>query len=357
MGSEVSSGRIKEFLAGMPSILDAIGQDDFYVRTSSEVARFVGSNRYLVIRYAKYSKPNFFVNFAMTDDAISSYMSEYYRIDPLLRMARQGATEEVVTFDELRKKAQDTLFYDEMYRTAQIRDELVFLLAAIGGATIAICIDRDDRNFTLGEMQQARSIFPILKRLHSLHLHQSLRAPGGDRFNQVDVAMMILDVNNNVLFRSDTWLRAATLQNEDEFFSLISGAEQGALRLQKNRVLHWERLREFNGIAPQGTIVFLEEVSPGYINLSDTDWKSSFTSVHRLTPREIDIISLMMNGEPTLRIAQELGISSGTVRNHRHRLYMKLDITTERELFSMLFNELTRNLSETGSKGFSGEGS
>ena len=345
MGNEVSSGRLKEFLAGMPAILDAIGQDDFYDRISSEVARFVGSNRYLVIRYARYSKPNFFVNFAMTDDAIASYMSEYYRIDPLLRMARQGVDEEVVTFDELRNKAQDTLFYDEMYRTAQIRDELVFLLAAIGGATIAICIDRDDRNFTQGEMRLARSIFPILKRLHSLHLHQSLKAPGGDRFNQADVAMMILDSNNNVLFRSDAWLRAATLENEAAFSSRLSKAEQGVLRLQNNRVLHWERLCEFNGIAPQGTSVFLEEVSPGYLDLSDTDWKGRFASLHGLTPREIDIISLLMNGEPTVRIAQELGISSGTVRNHKHRLYMKLDITTERELFSMLFHELTKSFS------------
>jgi len=40
-------------------------------------------------------------------------------------------------------------------------------------------------------------------------------------------------------------------------------------------------------------------------------------------------------------IASRLGVSAGTVRNHRHRLYYKLDITTERELFNMFISHLT----------------
>ena len=40
------------------------------------------------------------------------------------------------------------------------------------------------------------------------------------------------------------------------------------------------------------------------------------------------------------KIASRLRISSGTVRNHRCRLYDKLDITTERELFFLFLNEL-----------------
>ena len=148
MVPDVSSGRYKDFLEGMPAILDAIGHDDFYRTLSAKVSCFVGSRRYLVIRYAKYSKPKFFVNEAMTDEAISSYLEEYYRIDPLLRMAREGVADTVVTFDALRRNAQDTLFYDEMFRTAGIRDELVFLLATIGGVSIALCVDRDDRTGT-----------------------------------------------------------------------------------------------------------------------------------------------------------------------------------------------------------------
>ena len=42
---------------------------------------------------------------------------------------------------------------------------------------------------------------------------------------------------------------------------------------------------------------------------------------------------LTLEGHPIAGIAKRLGVSRGTIKNHRLRLYQKLDITTERELF------------------------
>ena len=53
----------------------------------------------------------------------------------------------------------------------------------------------------------------------------------------------------------------------------------------------------------------------------------------RLSPRERDIAGLILAGHPTSSIAARLGISPGTIRNHRHRIHDKLDITSEREMF------------------------
>jgi DNA-binding CsgD family transcriptional regulator len=52
-----------------------------------------------------------------------------------------------------------------------------------------------------------------------------------------------------------------------------------------------------------------------------------------LTRRERDIVALILSGQPSLRIAGRLGISRGTVKNHRRRIYRKLQIASERELF------------------------
>jgi DNA-binding CsgD family transcriptional regulator len=54
-----------------------------------------------------------------------------------------------------------------------------------------------------------------------------------------------------------------------------------------------------------------------------------------LTPRETEITSLCLRGYPNAAIARALSISRGVVKNHKLRLYRKLDITTERELFSL----------------------
>ena len=52
-----------------------------------------------------------------------------------------------------------------------------------------------------------------------------------------------------------------------------------------------------------------------------------------LSGRERELVKLILAGHPTVGIARKLGITAGTVKNHRLHIYKKLDITTERELF------------------------
>ncbi len=62
-----------------------------------------------------------------------------------------------------------------------------------------------------------------------------------------------------------------------------------------------------------------------------------FSRRHGLTARETDILALTLNGHANAAIAARLGITVGVVKNHKHRLYNKLDITTERELITTFF--------------------
>jgi len=66
-----------------------------------------------------------------------------------------------------------------------------------------------------------------------------------------------------------------------------------------------------------------------------TDYAGSvnrFIAAHGLTPREGRIVELILSGYPTRR-SREAVHQPRHVKNHRGRLYYKLDITTERELF------------------------
>jgi DNA-binding CsgD family transcriptional regulator len=65
---------------------------------------------------------------------------------------------------------------------------------------------------------------------------------------------------------------------------------------------------------------------PAALSLSGHLWPE-------LSPREREIVRLILSGHPTAGIARKLGLSAGTVKNHRRNIYGKLDITTERELF------------------------
>ena len=52
-----------------------------------------------------------------------------------------------------------------------------------------------------------------------------------------------------------------------------------------------------------------------------------------LTERERELVGMILAGYPPQAIAARLGISAGTVRNHRQNIFRKLDITSEREVF------------------------
>ncbi len=56
-----------------------------------------------------------------------------------------------------------------------------------------------------------------------------------------------------------------------------------------------------------------------------------------LSQRERELVQFVLAGHPTATISTRLGITVGTVKNHRRRIYEKLDITTERELFLQFF--------------------
>ena len=56
-----------------------------------------------------------------------------------------------------------------------------------------------------------------------------------------------------------------------------------------------------------------------------------------LSARERAVAALILAGHPNAGIARRLSIAVGTVKNHRHSIYAKLDITTEREMFLQFF--------------------
>jgi DNA-binding CsgD family transcriptional regulator len=61
----------------------------------------------------------------------------------------------------------------------------------------------------------------------------------------------------------------------------------------------------------------------------------------RITPRETQVVAQVLEGHSSDSIARNLKISVGTVRIHRRNVYAKLQISSQQELFSMFFKEIT----------------
>ena len=76
------------------------------------------------------------------------------------------------------------------------------------------------------------------------------------------------------------------------------------------------------------------------INLQiDTAYRTFGASL--LSPREKDVLELMLRGYGTELTAQRLDIALETVRRHRKSIYRKLDVNSQTDLFSLFINSMS----------------
>ena len=63
----------------------------------------------------------------------------------------------------------------------------------------------------------------------------------------------------------------------------------------------------------------------------------------RLTPREVEVTSLVLRGHSNASIATALKITPGTVKIHRKNIHHKLKISSQAELFGLFIRQLSSN--------------
>jgi len=81
-------------------------------------------------------------------------------------------------------------------------------------------------------------------------------------------------------------------------------------------------------------------IQPGIDHQIDLAFRTFGSSL--LSPREKDVLELMLRGHGTLTSAQRLNIAMETVRRHRKSIYRKLDVSSQTDLFSLFLNSMSR---------------
>ncbi len=67
-----------------------------------------------------------------------------------------------------------------------------------------------------------------------------------------------------------------------------------------------------------------------------------------LTPRECEVVKLVLRGYSSKSISQALGISPGTVKVHRENIYGKLGVSSQAELFNLFISSVSAPHGGTG---------
>jgi DNA-binding CsgD family transcriptional regulator len=80
-------------------------------------------------------------------------------------------------------------------------------------------------------------------------------------------------------------------------------------------------------------------IQPGIDHQIDLAFRTFGASL--LSPREKDVLELMLRGYGTDITAERLDIAVETVRRHRKSIYRKLDVSSQTDLFSLFLNSMS----------------
>ena len=80
-------------------------------------------------------------------------------------------------------------------------------------------------------------------------------------------------------------------------------------------------------------------IQPGIDHQIDLAFRTFGQSI--LSPREKDVLELMLRGYGTDTSAERLDIAVETVRRHRKSIYRKLDVNSQTDLFSLFINAMS----------------
>ncbi len=312
----------------------AIGTPRFAARLLAGLKALIAHDMAMVVRYGRASPPDFLVCQGLSRRFVEAYRSSYYTFDPFYLWSRRHRPQGVVTFRDVAPPGMPNSRYRRVFqRQAEINDELGMFLPGVGRGSLALFLERSSGWFSAIEVGLARRAYPAFAGLYRAHVDRllsELASPAGPTDPAVARALLLVDRDGVRIAESRAWSNAEAADPGITEYIATGEPPRNEVRLGDGHVLTCERLDHNFALAPGGRIFVLEQDAEPESRTIEDPVTSYWPD---LTAREGQIVRLILDGESSSAIAVRLRISHGTVKNHRARLYEKLGITCERELF------------------------
>ncbi len=334
------------FFEALGGVAGHIGTAEFHPSLLRLLADLVPCDGQSLMLYSRYASPEHLINIGLPSHVVEFYLSGYYPFDPFHRHWRERGRDGVIS---LREAASLELARSEYFTVflpkSKITDDVGLFLPVAGGGTLTPTLKRSRGRFSRAELDRLRRVFPAIAGLHRVHVSRlflSLAGSAGAPSSpETPRAVLVVDKDDRRVFASRGWREAEA--ERSELVPALAALESGRgveAELATGGSLHFEALDADFPLAPRGRMYVLEAEAPVPAGLDYEQAVARFLP-DELTPREREIVRYILAGYSSEAIAKALGIGRGTVKNHRARLYYKLDITTERELFSLFLDYLS----------------
>jgi DNA-binding CsgD family transcriptional regulator len=331
--------RFGSFCDGLASAANRIGGPGFH-RGLLDAWRDLGAAESgQVMFFDRADMPRYLDWFETSSEVCRLYESKFGRWCPFYQSWRNDPQPGVHAIEELSHDDTDYGdYFSVFYPKTGMVDEIGALLPVTRETAVGVFVERSVR-FDPAEVETLRSTWRPFLELHRAHM--TLLAERAMRRQQTvdpETPVAILDRAGREVSANETWRRklASNRRWSPAIRAALADGHSHA-SLDRDVMLGIARLPARFPLAPSGALCTLSRTD----TTEYSDVLANFLT-GRITPRERDIVALILEGYPVIAIAHRLGLSENTIKSHRKRLYAKLDITTERELFVMYVDHLTR---------------
>jgi len=324
---------------GIAAAAGRIGEPGFHRALLDAWRGLVEGESGQVMYFDRNDLPRYLDVFDTAPDVRRLYESEFGRWCPFYRYWHDEARPGVRAIAELTRDDVDYGdYFSVFYPKTGMVDEVGVLLPVTGDTAVGVFLERSTP-FRADEIDTLRSTWRPFDELHRAHVRllaeRTMRrhAPG-----DASIPIAIFDRHGREITGNESW-RTLAAPNRRWMPAIRSALTADAREtvLDAGASLIVSDLPARFVLAPGGRLCAILPTTP----TADGSGLGGFL-IGRLTPRERDIVGLALQGHPVAAIAARLQLSENTIKSHRKRLFAKLDITTERELFVMYVEHLTR---------------
>jgi DNA-binding CsgD family transcriptional regulator len=323
-------------LGPLGAVARQIGEPDFHRSLLDLVGAMLPHEMSWIVRYPATDEPDVLY----TKDISASIIDYYLQMrpvssDPYFCSWRANAEPRIETMAAALPRAVDRDFYTlDFMKRMEFADEVAIYLPSPDSSCVSLFLERREGRFTDRDIARLRKVFPMLLDFHAAHLktlfaRMTSAAAGFGSFE--DCAAAVFDRRGKLVFSTARW-RAAEERHQQvrALRHLSSCATIDESARAATLPLNVVALDDMNPLGPGGLLVQLG------LREDDRGHNTALTILEQLTPRERDIVALLLDGSSTGAIAQKLNIAKGSIKNYRLRMYRKFGVTSERELVAMM---------------------
>ena len=302
----------------------SVGEGGFHAALLNLIEGLVPGDNAQVMSYPIVGRPAYLVSHDTTDDSERLYMDYFYRFDPYYRLLRGTSDFGVRRDSDIRPKGYDEGgYYSRFFPMTGVDDYLSLALPAHELASdghTGVFVGRR-KGFAAREQKIMERLLPACLRLGLAH---------GHRLERGAALPCALYQDGAEIFANAAWrgLQDSGVTDLAWYWQAPESARPRLLLYPSGRLF-------VDLYAPEAADLRLVTFLP------EGDDAARFLHA-RLTPRERQIVRLILAGHDNAGIALQLGIGEGTLRNHRKRLHKKLGVHAERDLFRLAFTHLAQ---------------